>query len=232
MSEAVPEHLRDFGHWIETYSGLKFHQTHPDPMQIDIQDITHSLSLLCRYNGHVREHYSVGHHVLFVAEMIEQASAEPIADLTLAEQERLILLGLMHDFEEAYTGDIVGSLKMTMKQEIPGFREWWTKFIGGIEDVIYTYFRVDRPTPAEERLIKFFDVRALAIESHWMLPNKAHTYNHIVLDRLRQLAPIAPWLVPVESPEHDVDVVAFNYIRKLTSDEVEHAIIDRMLELN
>jgi len=52
----------DFGSWIQTVSGLKFDALAPEPGMISILDIAHALSKLCRYNGHVREFYSVAQH--------------------------------------------------------------------------------------------------------------------------------------------------------------------------
>ena len=35
--------------WIQTVSGKKFPLVEPDPEQIDIEDITHALSILCLF---------------------------------------------------------------------------------------------------------------------------------------------------------------------------------------
>ena len=47
---------------ITTYTGKLFDPTNPNIDGIDIVDIAHALSLLCRGNGHVKHFYSVGQH--------------------------------------------------------------------------------------------------------------------------------------------------------------------------
>lgn len=63
---------------------------------IDISDIAHHLSLICRYNGAIKNHYSVAQHSILVSFLVPQQYA---------------LEGLLHDGEEAYTGDMVRPLK-------------------------------------------------------------------------------------------------------------------------
>ena len=46
--------------WIRTYSGKKFYVFHPKQKDIVIEDIAHSLSLICRFTGHTEDLYSVG----------------------------------------------------------------------------------------------------------------------------------------------------------------------------
>ena len=45
--------------WIQRVRGRKFPLDIPDPDQIDIEDITHALGMLVRFNGHCTKFYSV-----------------------------------------------------------------------------------------------------------------------------------------------------------------------------
>ena len=45
-----------------TYTKKMFDPLNPDTALIDVEDIAHSLSMLCRANGHFRSFYSVGQH--------------------------------------------------------------------------------------------------------------------------------------------------------------------------
>ena len=82
--------------WMQTYKGHKLDFINPDPKEIDIEDIAHALSNICRFSGHCAKFYSVAQHSVYVAQL-----SHP--DHRLA--------GLMHDATEAYIGDMVSPLK-------------------------------------------------------------------------------------------------------------------------
>lgn len=75
---------------------------------VDINQIAHSLSRICRFGGHIEmEHYSVAQHSVLVSDILWQWGFE---DLRLS--------GLMHDAAECYVGDIkkpLGSLVPKIK---------------------------------------------------------------------------------------------------------------------
>jgi hypothetical protein len=81
---------------IETYTGRLFDLLRPDPKDIDLKDIAHSLSLLCRYNGHCKEFYSVAQHSVLMSRFFINSNP---------------LFYLFHDVAEAYMGDITRPLK-------------------------------------------------------------------------------------------------------------------------
>jgi len=87
----------DFGPGvIKTFSGKFFDVTNPNSELIDIRDIAHSLSNLCRFGGHTRRFYSVAEHSLRVA-----AYAAPEHKLA----------ALLHDASEAYLTDLPRPVK-------------------------------------------------------------------------------------------------------------------------
>jgi len=85
------------GNWITVYSGGRFHYKNPTVDEIFIEDIAHSLSLKCRFSGHTRVFYSVAEHSMRVAELLP---------------DRLKLVGLLHDAQEAYMPDIPRPIKV------------------------------------------------------------------------------------------------------------------------
>ena len=89
--------------WILTHTGKKFYPLDPDPSLIDIEDIAHSLSLLCRYNGHCHSFYSVAEHSVRLSYVVPPEDA---------------FWGLMHDAGEAYFSD----LPRPIKNQFPRFR--------------------------------------------------------------------------------------------------------------
>ena len=84
--------------WIQTYSGRRFNPTRPVVDAIVIQDIAHSLSMQCRFSGHVKKFYSVAQHCVNVSYICDNADA---------------MWGLLHDASEAYLVDIPSPLKRT-----------------------------------------------------------------------------------------------------------------------
>ena len=45
-----------------TYTGKMIDMTNPNPDAIDIRDIAHALSQICRASGHFKHFYSVAQH--------------------------------------------------------------------------------------------------------------------------------------------------------------------------
>ena len=110
---------------IKTYTGIMFAPLQPEPSLIDIRDIAHALSLLCRANGHFKNFYSVGQHSINCA---KEAQARGYS-------EKVQLACLLHDVSEAYLSDVTRPVKC----ELPRYREMervlqnviWTKYLGG-----------------------------------------------------------------------------------------------------
>lgn len=97
--------------WLQTYTGKQFFPMTPDPHSVDLEDIAHALSMQCRFNGHVREFYSVAEHSVLMAD----AYLRDFGALADDDTARHMLL---HDAAEAYVGDMIRPLK----HDIPAFR--------------------------------------------------------------------------------------------------------------
>lgn len=85
--------------WILTYTGRAFDLAAPRADLISTVDIAHSLSMICRFGGHPRRHYSVAQHSLLVAGIVPPEHQ---------------LIALLHDATEAYVGDMVRPIKLMM----------------------------------------------------------------------------------------------------------------------
>lgn len=90
--------------WIQTFTGRRFNPLAPDPAAIDVADIAHALSQLCRFGGHCRTFYCVADHSLRVSRLLPPGSA---------------LAGLLHDAAEAYVAD----LPRPVKRQVNGYAE-------------------------------------------------------------------------------------------------------------
>ena len=89
------------GGFIETYTGKKFNFMAPTDEMIDITDIAHSLSMQCRYTGHVRKFYSVAEHCCLLHDYALNVLQDPVLALEV----------LMHDASEAYLTDVPRPIK-------------------------------------------------------------------------------------------------------------------------
>lgn len=98
------------GNWMQTIGGRAFYPLDPRPEDIDIEDIAHALSFVCRFGGHCTSFYSVAEHCVRVSDAIEAA---------VGTREE-VFAGLMHDAAEAYIGDMVWPLKQAT--EIRGYK--------------------------------------------------------------------------------------------------------------
>lgn len=136
------------GDWFQTYSGVQFYPYDPRPEDVLLQDIAHHLSLTCRFNGAVREFYSVGQHSVHVAEELEARDMP----------RDTVLCGLLHDAAEAYIGDMVRPLKLGM----PQYREVEAR----LESIIAVRFALPNPMPD---IVKAIDNQMLYTERRDLL---------------------------------------------------------------
>ena len=116
---------------IMTYSKKMFDPLRPDTALIDIEDIAHALSLLCRANGHFPTFYSVCQHSI---NCMKEAQARGYS--------RRVQLGcLLHDASEAYLSDVT----RPVKAELPKYKE----IEAPLQDAIWNKW-LDAPLDGEE----------------------------------------------------------------------------------
>ena len=109
---------------IMTYTKKMFDPLRPNAELIDIEDIAHALSMLCRANGHFKSFYSVAQHSI---NCMKEAKARGCS-------ERIQLACLLHDANEAYLSDVT----RPVKAELPRYKEIeaplqetiWNKWLG------------------------------------------------------------------------------------------------------
>lgn len=77
---------------------------------IHIYDIAHALSNNIRWNGITQKRFTVAQHSLLVAQIARYLAD----DLPKEFLDAVHLLGLIHDFAEAYLGDVATPLKRTL----------------------------------------------------------------------------------------------------------------------
>jgi 5'-deoxynucleotidase YfbR-like HD superfamily hydrolase len=124
--------------WIQTFSGRQFWPLNPRAEEVEIEDVAHALSNLCRYNGHTRRFYSVAQHSVLVSRIVPAADA---------------LWGLLHDAPEAYIAD----LSRPVKRHMPGYRDVERRLMVAVAE----RFGLSWPEPAS---VKTADLIALRTE--------------------------------------------------------------------
>ena len=130
---------------ICTYSGRLVDLSNPSVESIDINDIAHALSNICRFNGHTTVFYSVAAHSICISQAI-QKQASPL----------MALHGLLHDASEAYIHDIISPFKHMLTE----YKEIERQF----QSLIYDRYGIPAPTEAEKHFVKTFDLAALYLE--------------------------------------------------------------------
>jgi len=144
-----------------TFTGEDFNPLLPDADKIKIEDIAHSLSLMCRANGHFHSFYSVAQHSVNCA---NEAEARGLSG-------RVQLACLLHDASEAYMSDIT----RLVKKQLPAYIEAEEN----LQNIIYGKF-LDAPlTDAEHGFVKQIDDDMLVCEFDALMIKKVF---HRVVD--------------------------------------------------
>ena len=138
--------------YITTVTGKHFYPLEPVQQDIDIEDIAHALSLICRANGHFKHFYSVAQHSIACA---EEAAA---CGCSL----EVILGCLLHDASEAYLCDVT----RPVKKHIPQYLQAEEK----LQRVIWKHFIGRELTEAEQNQIFEIDDHILSMEFHLLMP--------------------------------------------------------------
>lgn len=142
---------------ITTYTGKEFDPTKPDKALIDIRDIAHALSLLCRANGHFKEFYSVAMHSV-------NCCREALAR---GYSERIALACLLHDASESYLSDIT----RPVKKELPRYLE----IEKNLQDAVWSKWFDPVPDENELRLVFEIDDAMLWFEFLCLMNKRKHT---------------------------------------------------------
>ncbi len=134
--------------WILTFTGKQFTPSDPRPELFDIRDVAHSLSLLCRYNGHCTSFYSVAEHSVRVSQICTE------------QHQRW---GLLHDLGEAYLGD----LPRPIKGDFPRFVQYEEALL----EMAAGVFDLSWPMPPE---VKVADDKLLATEFRDLMVDQSY----------------------------------------------------------
>ncbi len=168
------------GEWFQTFTGKRFYVTDPDPDDVDIRDIAHALSMICRFGGHTREFYSVAQHSVLCSWIVEDWAREKGKD-----DAYLRLCTLLHDASEAYLGDVVRPLKMGLLD--------YCDLESKMMRVIYSGLGIEYPTEAEYKIIKKVDDIMLVSERRDLINHKNISWGNNLSGVTPVESKILPW---------------------------------------
>ncbi len=126
---------------ISTYTGLEVDLLNLQENDINIYDIAHSISMIVRFNGHIKFFYSVGQHCILVSEVLKDSNYSV----------KMQLYGLLHDASEAYFQDIITPLKHSGLVNV--YREKEEQAFS----IILQKFGIELPIDDEKKIIKNAD---------------------------------------------------------------------------
>ena len=141
---------------ICTYTGKKLDIEAPSPEQLDVRDIAHALSLICRGSGQVRCFFSVAQHCLACE---REAAARGCS-------RAIRLACLLHDASEAYMADVPKPIKDNL---LPQYRQYEDALLA----CVYDKFIGRAPTAEELAAVVEIDRAMLCCDLHLLLGTDA-----------------------------------------------------------
>jgi len=167
--------------WIQTYTGVRFDLLVPTPEMVELDDIAHALSMLCRFTGHTKFFYSVAEHSYQVSVLVENYCRR--IGLSAKDGAHAGLEALLHDASEAYVGDVSRPLKKLLRATLREPPHGWEldtsrkqaslydRIEYGVLRAVMLKFFVEPefPDSRNEDLIKRADIHMLAVEARQLL---------------------------------------------------------------
>jgi uncharacterized protein len=140
---------------IAFYPGRPVDLFNLKPEDIEVSGVAHSLANLNRFNGHTRFPYSVAQHTIYLSRIVPP---------------RLAKAAFLHDWSEAYVGDMVAPLKDL-------FSEFWI-YETHIQKLIFD--RYDVPFCQLEEVDEYD--KALGWEEYYQLFEPSYGLTNFVIE--------------------------------------------------
>lgn len=186
--------------WMGTYTGGKFWPLAPRPQDVNIEDIAHALSMICRYGGHCVRFYSVAEHSVLVSEAVERLARE--AHYSERDVAHTALCALIHDAPEAYLGDMIRPLKH--QPEMSAFRDADALVDSAIAQALQLWPLVD-VLPYASDLIRVADDSILIDEVTQLLADPSEHLKTARMSALTSLGVAIAALAPLDAERAFLD---------------------------
>ncbi len=142
--------------YMTTYTGENFSPIKPEVDKINIKDIAHALSMLCRGNGHLKHFYSVAQHSV---NCCLEAKAR-------GHSKKVQLMCLIHDASEGYIADITRPVKAHLSD--------YLVYEEILQNVIYKKYILDNITENDLFEMKEIDDAVLYYELNRLMSIGGH----------------------------------------------------------
>jgi len=159
------------------YSGKIIDFNFISAADIDICDIAHNLSNICRFNGACPHFYSIAEHSFLISEFVPP---------------RYELWALLHDAHEAYFGDITTPLANYLG------REKISKLKSAIDQSIVSAFNITN-TSNVLKTVKEWDERVTNAEGSLFFPNNWPSISFFPLKASKTLYPYIKYWTPQQA---------------------------------
>lgn len=141
--------------WILTHTGKRVNLQNPRAEDVCLEDIAYALARLNRFTGHAYPSWSVGQHSLFCAELARLQGGS-------LELQRSCLI---HDFAEAYLGDVSSPLKKC----ISGYYDLEVQHFAAICKALWLEVELEWLQPRSGKVHEI-DQRAFEVEVQTFMP--------------------------------------------------------------
>lgn len=149
--------------FILTYTKKQFWPTKAKEEDVDIIDVAHALSMLCRANGHSTHFYSVGQHSVYCGLEAKNRGLS----------KRIQLACLLHDASEAYISDITRPVKRLLSEYLVIEEK--------LQNTIFKKYKLHDLTDEENAMVKEIDDALLNYELKNLLG--VENYNDLKLEK-------------------------------------------------
>lgn len=147
----------------------------PDPATINLTDIAHALSNVCRFGGHLPTFYSVAEHSLNVsAQLYRQYGVYQLA-----------MAGLLHDASEAYLGDVIRPLKNLLGDAYRDIERRMEKVIAEAFKVEWNWFEDNRVKHVDQEILAW--EMAMVRDCYFRTPSEPSVVRQAFVDRFYEL---------------------------------------------
>lgn len=157
------------GDWIQTFSGIAAYPFDLRPEEVELEDIAHSLSHICRFNGHTVTFFSVAEHSVRVCDAASPR-AKPFA--------------LFHDSAETFFCDLASPVKKSLE----GYKEAENRAL----DVILGKFDIEADEKIREE-VHIIDQRIRIDERNQLMRPPIHPWGKTEIQPLGiKILPMSP----------------------------------------